>query len=103
MERKTKKEKWFLGNTYHFSIGQGDLALTPIGIHRANLVIANGGKFCDLKVMGETNCQKTKIKMENINLVKEGMKKYACLRRQVRRVEQDLLFLTLVRNIMVLK
>lgn len=80
-KEKTKKEKWFLGNTYHFSIGQGDLALTPIGIHRANLVIANSGKFCDLKIVGETNCQKTKIKMENINLVKEGMKK-VCLPAQ---------------------
>ncbi|MDP3917928.1 MAG: penicillin-binding transpeptidase domain-containing protein, partial [Candidatus Woesebacteria bacterium] len=74
-KEKIKKEKWFLGNTYHFSIGQGDLALTPVGIHRANLVIANGGKFCNLKIVGETNCQKTKIKEENINLVKEGMKK----------------------------
>jgi penicillin-binding protein 2 len=74
-KEKVKGERWFLGNTYHFSIGQGDLALTPVGIHRANLVISNGGKFCDLKIVGETNCQKTKIKEENINLVKEGMKK----------------------------
>ncbi|EKE05051.1 MAG: hypothetical protein ACD_19C00426G0073 [uncultured bacterium] len=74
---KVKKEKWFLGNTYHFSIGQGDLALTAVGIHRADLVVTNNGKLCSLKIVGETKCTDLKIKDENINLVKEGMKK-AC-------------------------
>lgn len=76
-KEKVKKEKWFLGNTYHFSIGQGDLALTPIGIHRANLVVANAGKLCDLKLVGDTKCVDLRLKSENIDLVKEGMKK-AC-------------------------
>ena len=74
---KVKNEKWFLGNTYHFSIGQGDLALTPVGIHRANLVVTSGGKLCSLKIVGNTVCQKLKIKIDNINLIKSGMKK-AC-------------------------
>lgn len=76
-KQKVKNEKWFLGNTYHFSIGQGDLALTPVGIHRANLVVASGGKLCSLKIVGETDCNSLKIKKENINLVKSGMQK-AC-------------------------
>lgn len=82
-KEKVKKERWFLGNTYHFSIGQGDLALTAIGIHRADLAVSNGGKLCDLKIVGEANCTNLTakpgvlIKKENINLVKEGMKK-AC-------------------------
>lgn len=76
-KEKVKKERWFLGNTYHFSIGQGDLALTAVGIHRADLAVSNGGKLCDLKIVGEANCANLKIKKENINLVKEGMKK-AC-------------------------
>lgn len=75
---KTKNERWFLGNTYHFSIGQGDLALTPVGIHRANLVIANKGKLCDIKIADETKCIDLKIKKENIDLVEQGMIK-ACL------------------------
>lgn len=77
-KERVKKEKWFLGNTYHFSIGQGDLALTAVGIHRADLAVSNGGKLCDLKIVGETKCTDLKIKKENIELVKEGMKK-ACL------------------------
>jgi len=76
-KEKTKKEKWFLGNTYHFSIGQGDLALTAVGIHRADLSVANNGKLCDLKIVGESNCTNLKIKKENSDLVKEGMRK-AC-------------------------
>lgn len=77
-KEKTKKEKWFLGNTYHFSIGQGDLALTPVAIHRAELAVSNDGKLCSLKIVGDTNCVNLKIKIENLNLVKEGMEK-ACI------------------------
>jgi penicillin-binding protein 2 len=82
-KEKVKNEKWFLGNTYHFSIGQGDLALTPVAIHRADLATSNGGKLCDLKIVGSTDCTKLTakpgvlIKKENLELVKEGMKK-AC-------------------------
>ena len=76
-KEKIKHEQWFLGNTYHFSIGQGDLALTPVAIHRADLAVSNGGKLCDLKIVGDTKCTDLKIEKENIELVKEGMKK-AC-------------------------
>lgn len=76
-KEKVKNEKWFLGNTYHFSIGQGDLALTPVAIHRADLSISNGGKLCNLRLVGNTKCIDLKIKKENLNLVKEGMQK-AC-------------------------
>lgn len=78
---KVKGERWFLGNTYHFSIGQGDLALTPIGIHRANLVVANGGQLCDLKIANKPRCRKLGIKKENLKLVQEGMEK-VCLPAQ---------------------
>jgi len=73
-KQKVKGERWFLGNTYHFSIGQGDLALTTVGIHRANLVVSNDGKLCNLKVVGQTDCVNVKIKMDNLKYVQEGMK-----------------------------
>lgn len=68
-----KKEKWFLGNTYHFSIGQGDLALTPVGLHRAVLAIINGGNLCSLKIADQTVCQKLGIKKDDITLIRKGM------------------------------
>lgn len=80
-------ERWYLGNTYNTSIGQGDLAITPIGIQVAISAIAADGKICiphlvnrkDLNGQSnaESDCRDLGIRAENIDLVKEGMKK-AC-------------------------
>ncbi|MEI7791885.1 MAG: penicillin-binding protein 2 [Candidatus Berkelbacteria bacterium] len=40
-----KGEPWYIGDTYHASIGQGDLLVTPLQMVRATAVIANGGKL----------------------------------------------------------
>jgi penicillin-binding protein 2 len=42
--KNVKNEPWYLGNTYHLSIGQGGLAVTPLQIHNAIATIANGGR-----------------------------------------------------------
>ncbi len=87
-----KGERWFLGNTYHMSIGQGDIALTPLGINQAILAIANGGKYCtprianngelekskkitDQKIVKnqKSKCRDLEIERENLVLVKKGM------------------------------
>ncbi|MFA5927422.1 MAG: penicillin-binding protein 2 [Patescibacteria group bacterium] len=44
-KQKVKNEPWYLGDTYHVSIGQGDLLVTPIQMLRATAAIANGGKL----------------------------------------------------------
>lgn len=36
-------EPWYLGDTYHMSIGQGDLLVTPLQMANATTTIANGG------------------------------------------------------------
>lgn len=72
-KEKVKGERWFLGNTYHFSIGQGDIALTPLSLNQAVSMIAADGKWCAPKVVGESECQDLGIKKGSINLVKEGM------------------------------
>lgn len=72
-KEKVKNEKWFLGNTYHFAIGQGDVALTPVAIHRADLSVVNGGKLCNLKIVGDTKCLNLDIKKDNLDYVNEGM------------------------------
>ncbi len=70
-----KKERWFLGDTYNMSIGQGDLALTPIEMNAGISVIANGGRLCKthLKQAGE-ECKDLGLKKDTIDLIKEGMK-----------------------------
>ena len=44
-KERVRGEPWFLGNTYHFAIGQGDVLTTPLQITNMVSAIANGGKL----------------------------------------------------------
>ncbi|MEK9155739.1 MAG: penicillin-binding protein 2 [Patescibacteria group bacterium] len=44
-KKRVKNEPWYIGDTYHVSIGQGDLLVTPLQMLRATAVIASGGKL----------------------------------------------------------
>ena len=44
-KKNTKNEKWYIGDTYHVSIGQGDILVTPLQIAAYTAVVANGGKL----------------------------------------------------------
>lgn len=80
-KKKVKGEDWFLGNTYHLAIGQGDLIMTPLSVNLMTNVIANNGKLCKPRVLriGEENtpykaeCRQLPIKEEYINDVKDGL------------------------------
>jgi penicillin-binding protein 2 len=74
-KKKVKGESWFLGNTYHVAIGQGDLTVTPLQIALETALVANGGKLCipHLKQMENGECKMLNIKTEHINLIKQGM------------------------------
>lgn len=75
-KKKTKKENWFLGNTYHMSIGQGDVSTTPIEINTYIASLAANGNICTphlwqgVKVI----CKAVELKDSSLSLVKEGMK-----------------------------
>jgi penicillin-binding protein 2 len=43
-KKKATGESWYLGDTYHVSIGQGDMLVTPLQMLGATVAIANGGK-----------------------------------------------------------
>ena len=70
---RVKGERWFLGNTYHMAIGQGDLALTPLAVNMMTSVIANRGKLCPPTIAGDTSCSDLAIDKDNIAFIKEGM------------------------------
>ena len=75
-KQRLKGERWFLGNTYHFAIGQGDMLTTPLQVNNLTSVIANDGELCSPSLLEdeEVNCQSLRLKDLSLRLVKEGMK-----------------------------
>ena len=74
-KERTTGEKWFLGNTYHMAIGQGDLLVTPLQIARMTLGVVSG-RLCQVSLLkeGEVKCQDLGLKTQDIETVTEGMK-----------------------------
>jgi penicillin-binding protein 2 len=71
-----KGERWFLGNTYHMAIGQGDLTATPLQVNMWTSVFANGGKLCRPFVVSsqrEQECVDLNLSQESLELVRAGM------------------------------
>lgn len=78
-KRKVKGEQWYLGNTYHMSIGQGDLDVTPLQVNQMTNVIANKGVKCQMSLLKDkkSECKSIGIKESTWLTVIEGMKE-AC-------------------------
>lgn len=83
--RESVGEQWYLGDTYHVSIGQGELLTTPLEVNTWTNIIASGGKMCKpriVKTESDTGkfkgqCEVVAAKKENIDLIREGMRQ-AC-------------------------
>lgn len=78
-KRNNLGERWYLGDTYHLSIGQGDLTVTPLQINQMTNIVASRGKKCQMSLLKDkpVNCGEIKAKEENWQAVIEGMKE-AC-------------------------
>ncbi len=50
-KKQAKGESWYVGDTYHLAIGQGDLLVTPLQIAEMTSVFANGGKLIRPRVV----------------------------------------------------
>jgi len=68
-------ESWYLGNTYHFGIGQGDLLVTPIQIASMTQAIANHGSLCQSSLLPalQQNCRDLAVDDKNLEIVLSGM------------------------------
>ncbi len=79
-KEKTIGEPWYLGDTYHYGIGQGFLLTTPLQVTGWTQVIANGGilyvphllKNPALRQGGKPKSQNL-LDEKSTNLIKQGM------------------------------
>jgi penicillin-binding protein 2 len=83
-----KNEVWYIGDTYHVSIGQGDLLTTPLQVAEYTSFFANGGKLYKphlvKEILDSDNNVVRKIEPEiirqkfidpgNIEIVRQGMR-----------------------------
>ena len=68
-----KEEKWYLGDTYHVGIGQGDLLVTPIQMVKALSAVANGGKLLTPQLVKEvTDVDGNVVQNFSIKVEKDG-------------------------------
>lgn len=71
----TRGENWYLGNTYHFGIGQGDLLVTPIQVASMTQALANHGQLCQSSLLPtvKQNCRDLGIEDQYLEIVLQGM------------------------------
>lgn len=93
-KESVKGENWYIGDTYNISIGQGDIAVTPLQVTAAVAAIANGGTLYQPKFVkkiaepsGKSDEQEEKfeevapkiigqgfVSAKNLEIVRKGMR-----------------------------
>ncbi len=86
-KKEVKNEDWYIGDTYHLAIGQGDLLVTPIQVNSYNMAIANGGTMYQPHLVKEIIhpdgvrelmmakvIKKDFVSTESIQAVRQGMR-----------------------------
>lgn len=78
---EVKNEAWYIGDTYHLSIGQGDLLVTPLQIAMLTSYVANGGTYYQPHLLKKINNRelpnkilaKDIIKPAYVKIIKDAM------------------------------
>ena len=76
-KEKNIGEPWFLGDTYHYGIGQGYVLTTPLGVNSWTQVVASGGDlYRPLLIKNTTNkpIKRNIVNEKTVSLIREGMR-----------------------------
>lgn len=75
--RNKNDRTWYLGDTYHSAIGQGDILVTPLQDNVWTNVIANGGRLCQPHISDLSSlsglCKDLGLAKTTIDLVRKGL------------------------------
>lgn len=78
-KEQTLKTRWFLGDTYNLSIGQGYVTASPIQVAMATSVFANNRYICQPQLLKKTtekntHCKLVPISVNTYEIIREGMR-----------------------------
>jgi penicillin-binding protein 2 len=78
-KQKFKNERWYVGDTYHLAIGQGDILVTPLQVAVMTSVFANGGTAYKPNLLHQaepagTDATANDLTSDSIQIVREGMR-----------------------------
>lgn len=87
-KEEAKGERWYIGDTYHLAIGQGDILVTPLQVASFTATIANGGKLFKPHLVREIQApdgtgthqiepeiiSENFIKLEHLEIVRRGLR-----------------------------
>ena len=74
---EARGEPWYIGNTYHMSIGQGDVLVTPLQLNNLVVAIANGGTLYKPFLLKRAQPEVLHSKIaspETLDWVRQGMR-----------------------------
>lgn len=71
----TRGERWYLGNTYHYGIGQGDLLVTPVQVAQLMQAVSHQGTKCPVHLVKSDvrNCENLGLNEADLELILQGM------------------------------
>ncbi len=80
----TKGERWYLGDTYNISIGQGDVLVTPLQVTQYTALIASlGNKITphllransDAEIVAPETPKVDWLSLDNLNIIKQALRR----------------------------
>lgn len=85
-KEKTKHERWYIGDTYHLAIGQGDVIVSPLQVAAATVPFANGQSWYEpylvhsitvperVATVTEIVAHRLPVSKQNVALVRDSLR-----------------------------